>query len=68
MKLKWFAIGLGLGAVVAMLYTPKTGAETREILKDKVNDGRRYVAGRIEEEHYTIADVINEGKEPSAER
>jgi gas vesicle protein len=57
-----------LGAVVAMLYTPKTGAETREILKDKVNDGRRYVAGRIEEEHYTIADVINEGKEPSAER
>jgi gas vesicle protein len=63
MNLKWFAIGLGLGAAVAVLYTPKTGAETREMLGDKVDDARRYAAGRIQEERYTIADVLNEGQE-----
>jgi gas vesicle protein len=63
MNLKWFAMGLGLGAVVAFLYTPKTGAETRQMLRDKVDDARRYATGRIQEERYTIADVLNEGRE-----
>ena len=62
MNLKWFAMGLGLGAVVAILYTPKTGAETREMLRDKVDDARRYATGRIQQERYTIADVLNEGQ------
>lgn len=70
MNPKWFAIGLGVGAAVgavaAILCTPKTGAEMREMLKDRANDLRRYAAGKVKEEHYTIADVINEideGKE-----
>ena len=69
MNLKWFAIGLGagaaVGAVVTVLSTPKTGAEMREMLKDRANDVRRY-AEEVKEEHYTIGDVINEineGKE-----
>jgi gas vesicle protein len=60
MSLKWFAIGLGIGAGVAILSTPKTGAEMRDMLKDIPNKARRYAAGKIEEEHYTITDVINE--------
>lgn len=63
MNLKWFATGLGLGAAIAILYTPKTGTETREMLQEKVDDARRYAAGSIQEEHYTITDVINEGQE-----
>ena len=62
MNLKWFAMGLGLGAAVALLYTPETGAETREMLRDKVDDSREYAARRIQEERYTIADVLNEGQ------
>jgi gas vesicle protein len=63
MNLKWFAIGVGLGAAVTILCTPKTGAETREMLREKVDDARRYAAGKIQEEPYTIADVLNEGQE-----
>lgn len=70
MNLKWFAIGLGagaaVGAVVTVLSTPKTGAEMREMLKDRANDVGRYAAGEVKQEHYTIRDVINEineGKE-----
>lgn len=60
--LKWFALGLGTGAAVAILYAPKAGTEMREMLRDKADDARRYVAGTIREEHYTIGDVIHEGK------
>jgi gas vesicle protein len=70
MNLKWFAIGLGVGAavgaVVTVLSTPKTGTEMREMLKDRANDVRRYAVEEIKEDHYTIGDVINEineGKE-----
>jgi gas vesicle protein len=63
MSLKWFGVGLGLGAAVAVLYTPRAGAETREMLRDKADQARRYVAGRIGKERYTIGDVINEARE-----
>ena len=63
MNLKSFASGLGVGAVVGavvtLLSTPKTGAEMREILRDKVDEARR-AAVEAKEEHYTIGDVINE--------
>ena len=64
MNLKWFGIGLGVGAAVGavstVLTTPKTGAEMRAMLKDRADDVRRYAAGKVEEEHYTITDVIDE--------
>lgn len=59
MKLKWFVTGLGLGAVVAILYTPKTGAETRGMLRGKADDA----ASRVQQERYTIGDVIKENRE-----
>ena len=63
MKLKWFAIGLGVGAGVAILSTPKSGAETRDVLGDIPDKARRYATGRVKEENYTITDVINEMNE-----
>jgi len=62
MNLKWFATGLGVGAAVTILYAPKTGAETRQMLRKTVDDARRNANGRSEE-HYTIADVLNESDE-----
>jgi gas vesicle protein len=39
----WFLAGLGIGAVVGILYAPQTGSETREILMSKAEEGRDYV-------------------------
>ena len=34
-----FAVGLGVGAIVGMMWAPKSGGETRALLRDKAQDG-----------------------------
>lgn len=34
-----FAIGLGVGAVVGLMFAPKSGEETRALLREKAQDG-----------------------------
>ncbi len=36
--LGWFFLGAALGAAAALVMTPKTGRETRDILAEKSND------------------------------
>ena len=36
----WFLAGLGVGAVVGVLYAPRSGNETREALRSKADEGR----------------------------
>src|ERR1700692_5078590 len=35
----WFLAGLGVGAVVGVLYAPNAGDETREVLRAKAQEG-----------------------------
>lgn len=34
-----FAIGLGVGAIVGLMWAPKSGEETRALLREKAQDG-----------------------------
>lgn len=34
-----FAIGLGVGAILGMMWAPKSGEETRALLREKAQDG-----------------------------
>ena len=36
----WFLAGLGMGALVGVLYAPRSGAETREALRARAEEGR----------------------------
>ena len=45
----WFLTGLGIGAVVGILYAPQSGTETREILMQKAEEGREFVRRRSKE-------------------
>ena len=38
-KLSYFFLGLGLGVAAGVLFAPKSGAETREFLRSKAEEG-----------------------------
>jgi len=62
-NLGWFLAGLGLGAVVGILYAPKSGRETRQALLDSAQEGREYLATRGREAREQISTYVDRGKE-----
>jgi gas vesicle protein len=48
-KLSYFFLGLGLGVAVGVLFAPKAGAETRDFLLSKANEGADYAKRRAED-------------------
>jgi gas vesicle protein len=45
----WFLAGLGLGAVVGVLYAPLSGSETRRAIRERAEEGTEYVRNRARE-------------------
>jgi gas vesicle protein len=59
----WFLAGLGLGAVVGILYAPKSGRETRESLLQSADEGREYVVSRGREARERVSEFVDRGKD-----
>lgn len=59
----WFLAGLGLGALVGILYAPKSGRETREQLMTGMDDGREYLMSRGREAKDSMNQWVERGKE-----
>ena len=62
-KLSFFFLGLGLGVAVGVLFAPKSGTETRELLRSKAEEGADYVKRRGEELVDMAADAVDKGKQ-----
>lgn len=58
-----FLAGLGVGIGIGMLFAPKSGGETREILKSKADEGREYLRKRSTELREQAGDLFEKGKE-----
>lgn len=58
-----FLLGLGVGIGVGVLFAPKTGRETREMLKGKADEGKEYLRRRGTELRDSAGDIIERGKE-----
>ena len=41
-KVSYFLVGLGVGALVGVLFAPKSGEETRRFLSDKADEGKDF--------------------------
>ena len=63
MKIISFVTGLGVGAAIAMLLTPRSGDEMREMLSEKAEDGRRYAKKRVRELSNVANEVADRGRE-----
>ena len=59
----WFLAGLGLGALVGVLYAPKAGKETRDTILQSANEGRDYLNTRSQEFKGQVDTWVKKGKE-----
>ena len=58
-----FLLGLGVGVGIGMLFAPKSGEETRELIKNKAGEGTDYLKQRSTEVKQTASEWVDKGKE-----
>jgi gas vesicle protein len=62
-RFSYFLVGLGIGALVGILYAPKSGDETRELLSQKADEGRDYAQKKARELRERAEDLLERSKE-----
>jgi gas vesicle protein len=65
--LAWFLAGLGVGALVGILYAPKSGRETREELIAGAKEGTEYLRNRTRHAAEQVGDLVEKSKEQVSE-
>ena len=58
----WFLAGLGIGALIGVLYAPKAGRETREELLSSAREGSEYLKQRGREAVDQVGDLVDRSK------
>jgi gas vesicle protein len=59
----WFLAGLGVGAVVGVLYAPSAGSEMRDSLRSKADEGREFMKERARKAKEQASDLVDRGRE-----
>jgi len=65
-KVTYFLVGMGIGALVGVLFAPKSGEETRKFLTDKADEGRDYAQKKARELRERADDLIERGKDAAS--
>jgi gas vesicle protein len=67
-KVSYFLVGLGVGALLGVLFAPKSGEETREYLVKRADEGREYAQKRAKELRERADELIERGKDVAARK
>jgi gas vesicle protein len=59
----WFLAGLGVGAVVGVLYAPRSGDETRDVLRSKAQEGGERVRQQARRAREQAGDWVDRGRD-----
>jgi gas vesicle protein len=62
-NLGFFLAGLGMGAILALLFAPRSGKETREYIAGKAEEGRDYVKAKSEDLRRQAEGAVEKGKD-----
>lgn len=58
-----FLLGVGVGLGIGMLFAPKSGADTRQLIKDKTGEGTDYLKQRSTDLRDSAGDLLNKSKD-----
>src|SRR5277367_228629 len=62
-KVSFFLVGLGIGALIGILFAPKSGEETREYLTSKADEGMEYAQRKARELRERAEELMERSKE-----
>jgi len=62
-NLPYFFLGIGVGLAVGMLFAPKSGEETRAMIKERADDSRDFLKKKSGEIRETAGDFMERGRE-----
>src|SRR6202161_2605535 len=62
-KVSYFMVGLGIGALVGILFAPKSGEETREYLAEKGEEGREDAQRKAPEIRERADELVERSKQ-----
>jgi gas vesicle protein len=67
-KVSFFLVGLGVGALVGVLFAPRSGEETRDLLVQKADESKEFAARKARELRERADDLIERGKDVAARK
>ena len=67
-KVSYFLVGLGVGALLGVLFAPKSGDETRDYLSRRADDGREFAQRKAKELRERADELIERGKDVAAKK
>ena len=59
----WFAAGIGLGALLGVLFAPRAGQEIRDSLVSGARDSKEYVSARSKQARDQINSVVDRSRD-----
>jgi gas vesicle protein len=62
-SLSYFFLGLGLGVAAGLLFAPKSGAETRDLIASKADEGKEYLKRQSEGLKDSASDILDKGRD-----
>ena len=67
-KVSFFLVGVGIGALLGVLFAPKSGDETRDYLAKRADEGRDFAQKTARELRERADDLIERGKDVAARK
>jgi hypothetical protein len=61
-RVAWFITGVLIGATVAILYAPKSGQDTRQLIADKTQKGKDAVSDKTKDIAEASRDMFERGR------
>ncbi len=63
----YFLLGLGIGVAAGVLWAPRTGEETRQLIADRAGEGADYLKGRAQESSEFVRQRSDDLKQSAAD-